>query len=161
MENSEFADLINQLQTLQGPELRRIERKSLQAVSGVITPALIEAAPEQAGVPEGILAPGELKASITPKIRIASDDQRAGGRNSYLVVRPVDKGTTASEYLGVQGPYSVAGWLENGHAGPKPQSKRTAPHPFVRPTVDRVAEKAIATYAETMETEVSRIIDHV
>jgi HK97 gp10 family phage protein len=151
-----FEKLIAQLHSLQGEELRKIERTALQAVSNVITPALIEAAPIQAGVPEGILAPGELKASIKPRVHVATDQQRTQREHgSYLVIKPVDKDLKG--YKAVQGPYSVAVWLEYGHAGPKSSSPRTKPHPFVRPTVDAVQAKAVETYATTMTEEIKRV----
>ena len=144
-----YKQLIDQLHSLQGDALRKAERKALTASGDLIEAALIEAAPEQAGVPEGLLKPGELKASIKASVRIASDAKVADtGKGSYVLIRPTD--STAR---------TVAGWVEHGHNGPRSDSRKTPAHPFIRPTEDATLPEAIETYTTIMTEEITKVLE--
>lgn len=161
MPDTEFSALIEQLHSLQGDVLRGIERKSLTEVGKEIQVALVAAAPIQAKS-QGILEPGELKASIRPSVKIATDQKiQETGRGSYVVVRPIAKARkmSAGEYSGIKGPYSVAGWLEEGHAGPTPESASTPPHPFVQEAVEAIQDKVTEMFATTMEKEIKAVLN--
>lgn len=163
MPNSEFDNLIEQLHSLQGDALRGVERKALTEVGKEIQVALVAAAPIQTHTPaQGILEPGELKESIKPSVRIATDQKiQETGRGSYVVVRPIGKAKkmSAEEYSTIKGPYSVAGWLEDGHAGPTPESAATPPHPFVQETVEAIQDKVTELFKTTMETEIKAVMN--
>lgn len=143
-----YQKLIAQLQSLQADALRKAERKALTEVGDLIAEALITAAPEQAGVPEGLLKPGELKASIKASVRIANDAKIAdSGKGSYALIRP-----------DTQVARSVANWVEHGHAGRKSSSAKTPPHPFVRPTEDATHNAAVDLYTTIMTAEVEKAL---
>ena len=145
-----FADLIAKLDAVKGDELKKAHRKALKRVGKIIQDAIVSVAPVQAGVPEGLLEPGQLRESITTRVHIATDESTITGDNDRVTIGPNTKVTKA-----------VANWVENGHANAraKTSSKRTKPHPFVRPSFDAVEQTAIDAYAETMTIEVKKALE--
>jgi len=148
MPTDEFAALRAKLDELKHDALNRAERKALRQVGELITTAIADICPVQAGVPEGLLEPGQLKESFAPVVHIASDEGIASGDTSRVTVQPSTKVTR-----------SVAGWVEDGHAPPKPDSKRTPPHPFVRPAADATEQKAIDLYTSVMTEEITNALN--
>jgi HK97 gp10 family phage protein len=147
MPTDDFAELRTQLDALKHDALNKAERKALRQVGELITTAIVEVCPVQAGVAEGLLEPEQLKESFRPVVHIASDEKIASGDTSRVTIQPNTKLTR-----------DVAKWVEDGHAGPKPSSKRTKPHPFVRPAADSVEQKAIDTYTSVMTEEITKAL---
>lgn len=141
----DFQALKEKLDTLKRDALVAAERKALREVGTLILDAIVEVCPVHAGEPEGLLKAGELKASFRASVRIASDQAAASGKQDTVVVQP-----------NTQVCRDVAGWIEHGHAGPNESSKRTKPHPFIRPAQDAIEQKAIDTYASVMKTEIQK-----
>jgi HK97 gp10 family phage protein len=140
-----FAALRAKLDTLKHDALVKAERKALRQVGTLIQEAIVEVCPVNAGEPEGLLKEGELKESWRSTVRIASDQGIASGQSDTVTVQPNTKVCR-----------DVALWVERGHAGPKPNSKRTKPHAFIRPTQDAIEQKAIDTYTEVMTSEIEK-----
>jgi HK97 gp10 family phage protein len=145
--SDEFAELRAQLDSLKHDALNKAERKALRQVGELITTAIVEVCPIQAGVAEGLLEPEQLMESFRPVVHIATDEGTAGGDSSRVTVQPNTKLTR-----------DVAKWVEDGHAGPKSNSPRTKPHPFVRPAADAIEQKAIDTYASVMTEEITKAL---
>lgn len=143
----DFAALRAQLDELKHDALNRAERKALRAVGELITTAIIEVCPVQAGVPEGLLEPGQLKESFHATVHIASDENITTGDTSRVTIQPNTKVTR-----------SVAALVEDGHLGPHASEKRTKPHPFVRPAADANEQKAIDLYASVMTEEITNAL---
>jgi HK97 gp10 family phage protein len=141
----DFQALRAKLETLKRDALVAAERKALREVGTIIRDAIVENCPEQAGKPEGLLEVGELKGSFRASVRIASDQAAAQGKEDTVVVQP-----------NTQVCKDVALWVERGHAGPTPDSKRTKPKPFIREAQDAIEQKAIDTYASVMTEEISK-----
>lgn len=147
---NEFADLQQNLAALKGETLKRAERKALTRVGQIVKAAIVERTPVQSGVPEGLLAPGELAASIRASVHIANDEGTTVGDTSRVTIGP---GTAKTR--------TVANWVENGHANPRAKKglQHTPAHPFVRPAQDATEQQAIEAYAETMAAEVQKAME--
>lgn len=143
----EFAELRAQLDALKHDALNKAERKALTQVGQLINAAIVTDCPVQAGEAEGLLEPGQLKASFHPTVHIASDAKIATGDTSRVTVQPDTKVCR-----------DVANWVENGHAAPHGGDKRTKPHPFIRPAVDANEQKAIDLYASVMTEEITKAL---
>jgi HK97 gp10 family phage protein len=141
--------LKNKLDALDGELLQAAERKALKAVGDLIQEAIVAKAPERTDDETGgLLAPGELKASIKSHVHVAADAGTLSGKTSNVVIAP-------------SGPaYPVARWVEYGHAN-RPGSKRpnTPAHPFIRNAFDEVQQAAVDLYAETMATAIKEAIN--
>jgi HK97 gp10 family phage protein len=145
MPDDAYKALRQKLDTLRHDALVSAERKALREVGNLIRNAVEEVCPVHAGEPEGLLKQGELKDSWRSSIRIASDQGAAAGKEDTVTVQPNTKVCR-----------DVAGWVEHGHAGPNTDTKRTKPHPFIRPTRDAIEQKAIETYYAVMTAEIQR-----
>lgn len=143
----EFATLRAQLDELKHDALDKAERKALRQVGDLITAAIVEVCPTQAGVAEGLLEAGQLKASFAPVVHIAKDESIASGDTSKVTIQPNTKVTR-----------DVAKWVEDGHQGPHGSDKRTIPHPFIRPAADATEQKAVDLYASVMTEEMSKAL---
>jgi HK97 gp10 family phage protein len=141
----DFAKLRAKLQSLANEQRIAAERKALRAAGKVIVNAITEICPEQAGEPEGLLAPGVLRESFRAYVRIASDGKSADGEADTVTVLP-----------NTQVCKDVAGWVERGHAGRTPNAKRTRPNPFIRPAQDACAQQAIDTFTSVMTAEIKK-----
>lgn len=142
-----FSALIAKLDAVKGDALKKAQRKALKRVGEIVKAAIVPVTPVQAGVPEGLLAPGQLKASITARVHVATDERTTTGDGDRVSIGPNTKLTR-----------DVANFVENGHAGPKTSSKRTKPHPFIRPAFDSVEQAAVDAYAETMQAEITKAL---
>lgn len=145
--SDEFAELRQQLDSLKHDALAKAERKALRQVGDLINAAIVEVCPIQAGVPEGLLEPGQLVSSFRPVVHIATDEGIASGDTSRVTIQPNTKVTR-----------SVAAWVEDGHAGPHGSEKRTKPHPFIRPAADSNEQKAVDLYASVMTEEITKTL---
>jgi HK97 gp10 family phage protein len=141
----DFQALRAKLDALKRNAVVAAERKALRATGEVIRDAIVEVCPAQAGKPEGLLEVNELKESFRSYVRIASDQAAAQGKEDTVVVQP-----------NTQVCKDVALWVERGHAGPTPDSKRTKPKAFIRPAQDAIEQKAIDTYASVMTEEIQK-----
>lgn len=147
MPPDDFAALRAQLDELKHDALDKAERKALRAVGDLITAAIVEVCPIHAGVPEGLLEPGQLVASFRPVVHIAADEGLASGDTSRVTIQPNTKLTR-----------DVAKWVEDGHAGPHGSDKRTKPHPFIRPAADAKEQKAVDLYSSVMTEELTKAL---
>lgn len=147
---NEFSDLIAKLDSLKGDALKKAERKALTEVGEIVQTAIVERTRIHSGVAEGILAPGELAASIKATVHIATDLSTTKGDVSRVMIGPSTAATR-----------SVANWLENGHANPRATkgNKNTPAYPFIRPAQDATQQQAIDTYAATMTAEVTKALE--
>lgn len=143
----EFADLRAQLDQLQHDALNKAERKALRQVGELITTAIVEVCPEQAGTVEGLLEAGQLRESFHATVHIATDAKITTGDTSRVTIQPNTKVTR-----------DVAAWVEDGHAGPHQSGKRTPPHPFIRPAADANEQKAVDLYTSVMTEEINKAL---
>ncbi len=143
----DFVRLLGQLDSLKRETVAKAQRKALTRVGRIVCDAIVAVTPEQAGVPEGLLEVGELRAHIKASVRVAKDESLAIGGIDRVIVGP---NTSVTK--------SVAGWVEYGHAGPKDGSPRTPPHPFIRPAFDAVETEAVEAYAETLTAEIEKAV---
>jgi HK97 gp10 family phage protein len=148
MPDDAFLTLQAKLDSLKRDAVVSAERKALRQVGTVIRDAIVEVCPVQAGEPEGLLKANELKESFRSYVRIASDAGITAGKEDIVTVQP-----------STQVCRDVALWVERGHAGPTSDSKRTKPHPFIRPTQDSIEQKAIDTYASVMNEEIQKVLN--
>jgi len=142
---NDIQELRNRLDKLKHDAFVAAERKALRATGKVILEAVTEVCPIQAGEPEGLLKPGELKASFRAYVHIVNDIGIAEGKADDVTVTP---STTVCK--------NVAHWVERGHAGRTPDSKRTKPHPFIRPAQDSIEAQAKETYTAVMTEEIKK-----
>lgn len=147
-----FSDLAAQLHQLGGDVMRKAQRKGLKKVGEIFQEAIVAAAPEKTDR-GGLLKPGELKASIKPRVHIASDEGITSGDTSRVVIGPVGHEAQL-----------VANWVENGHkARPSNKTKNrrqrrefVPAHPFVRPAYDATVAAAEAAYIESVTEDLQK-----
>ena len=146
---NEFSALIAKLDAVKGDALKQAERKALTEVGQIVKTAIVERTRVQSGVPEGILKPGELAASIKATVHIASDEATTKGDVSRVTIGPNSQATR-----------SVANWIENGHVNARATTgeKNTPPYPFIRPAQDATQQQAVDAYAATMTAEVTKAL---
>jgi hypothetical protein len=145
---NEFQGVIDQLNQLDGDQMRQIQRKALRKVGEIVQTAVVAHAPEKAEGDGGLLAPGELKASIKARVHIASDEGIASGDSSRVAIGPVGNDAQL-----------VANWVENGHVARRGKKKEGPPrfvpaYPFVRPAFDETQQAAIDAYTESVTADV-------
>jgi len=146
----EFQDLINKMNALSGEALHQAERKALTEVGLLVQEAIVTLTPIQSGVPEGLLAPGQLAASIKARVHIAQEAKVVSGDVSRVTIGPT-----------TQVCKDVAGWVENGHINARATTgeKRTEPNPFIRTAQDETEEAAISTYESIMTAAITAAME--
>jgi len=147
---NEYQDLLTKLNSLSGDVLHQAERTALNEVGKLVQEAIVTLTPVQSGVPEGILAPGQLAASIKARVHIAQDTQVLSGDVSRVTIGPT-----------TQVCKDVANWIENGHvnARAKTGEKHTEANPFIRTAQDETEEAAVTTYESIMTAAVQAAME--
>ena len=138
------------MNALSGDALHQAERKALTEVGLLVQETIVTLTPVQSGVAEGILAPGQLAASIKARVHIAQDKQVISGDTSRVTIGPNTEVTR-----------SVANWVESGHINARATKgeKRTEPNPFIRTAQDETEEAAVSTYQSIMTAAITAAME--
>ncbi len=152
MPSHEFDEIRATFQSLLGENHRKMQRKALKKVGGLMVNAIKRRAPSQAGeYAGGVLKPGELAASIKQHVHVPTDEQVLAGKPSGVVVAPAGR------------VYGIATAIEYGHAnvrgkkrGPQTRHGSTPAHPFIRPAFDATRAEAEELYEASLVEDIQK-----
>jgi hypothetical protein len=137
-----FAALQARLRSLAGPQLRKTQRKALTKVGELFEASIKAHTPVRAGenVRGGELRPGELSASIKPRVSVASDEGTLQGRADKVTIGPRGKTSSGTDIK------LIAHDVEYGHG-------HAAAVGFIRDAFDTTKDAALAAYQESVEED--------
>lgn len=136
--------------------LKDIERHALKSAVQVVKTRLIQATPERVSAKQGgdSLEPGALKAAIRAGVHVGDGSSE-------------DPSTTIVDFGRLS---HIADFVDRGHQPPHSRAfkragiavdeeKNTPAHPFVRNVEDTTREAAANAYAETIESEIGKVLN--